>query len=116
MSEQKTVFNKLFKADLASQKVDLSIIDDFEKLSDSYFIQGGKFEDEVQKIEAAIKSMQTEFVNLQKVASEIDSQYQKAKKVSSDLGVPLPTEVENNYKKVLAVLKNDLATFKKYNK
>lgn len=34
MSEQKTVFNKLFKADLASQKVDLAAIDDINKLLD----------------------------------------------------------------------------------
>ena len=31
MSEQKTVFNKLFKADLASQKVELATIDDLKK-------------------------------------------------------------------------------------
>lgn len=31
MSESKTVFNKLFKADLASQKVELATIDDLKK-------------------------------------------------------------------------------------
>lgn len=31
MSEQKTVFNKLFKADLASQKVELATIDNLKK-------------------------------------------------------------------------------------
>lgn len=31
MSEQKTVFNKLFKADLASQKVELALLDDIKK-------------------------------------------------------------------------------------
>jgi hypothetical protein len=33
-----------------------------------------------------------------------------------DLGVDIPKEVDNNYKTMLALLKNDLETFKKYNK
>jgi hypothetical protein len=115
MSELKTVYSKLFKTELASHKVDLSVIDDFNKLGDSYFIQSGKFEDAVQKIEIAIKSMQTEFIALEKTASAINNEYGKAKKLSLDLGVELPKEIENEYKRVLAILKNDLATFKKYN-
>jgi hypothetical protein len=110
MSELKTVLNNLYNTELASQKVELSVIDDFNKLGDSYFMQSGKFEDAVQKIEIAIKSMQTEFIAL-----EINNQYNKAKKLSLDLGVELPKEIENEHKRVLAILKNDLATFKKYN-
>lgn len=116
MSTLKNVGNKIFKTELESHKVELGLIDNFNKLTDSYFVQSGKMEDEVQKIESAIKSMQTEFISLQKKASEIDSEYQKARKMSSELGIDLPTEVDNDYKRVLSVLKNDLATFKKYNK
>jgi hypothetical protein len=115
--QEKKVFGKLFtKTELGTHKVDLSIIDDFNKLGNSYFIQSGKFETQVQKIESAIKSMQTEFISLEKLVSEITTEYNKAKRLSIDLGVDLPTQIENEYKKVLAVLKNDLATFKTYNK
>lgn len=34
MSELKTVYNKLFKTELASQKIELAAIDDIEKILD----------------------------------------------------------------------------------
>lgn len=118
MNTRKTVYNKLFKEEtkLATHEVELGMLQDFEKLTNSYFTQSGKFEQSVQKIETAIETLRTEFINNQKVASSIDSEYQKFRKSALDLGVQIPVEVENNYKRVLALLKNDLETFKKYNK
>jgi hypothetical protein len=60
--------------------------------------------------------MQKQFIELQKISSSIDNDYQKVRKASLELGVSIPTKIENNYKKTLAILKNDFATFKKYNK
>lgn len=115
MNELKNVTNKLFKTELASEKIELSMIDDFNKLSSTLFIQSNKFEQEVTKIQLAIKSMQTEFIALEKLLSQINNDYGKAKKTAQDLGLNLPAEVENEYKKVLEVVRNDLANFKKYN-
>ena len=116
MSEQKTVFNKLFKEDLASNKIQLGLLQDFKKLSGSYSAQSDKFNYEVDKIKNTIKSMQTEFIALQKKVSEVDNEYQKAIRLSIDLGVDLPTEIETEYKKVLSILKTDSSLFKEYNK
>ena len=115
MNTLKNVGNKLFKTELESHKVELSMIDDFNKLSSTLFTQSNKFEQEVNKIQSAIKSMQTEFIALEKLLSQITTDYGKAKKTAMDLGLNLPAEVENEYKKVLEVVKNDLANFKKYN-
>jgi transcriptional regulator NrdR family protein len=104
------------KVDLDSQKVELGLVQDFESSVNSYIVASGNVEKQVQNIEAAIKNMQSEFVSAQKIASKIDSDYQKLRKQAMDLGVDIPKEVDNNYKTMLALLKNDLETFKKYNK
>jgi hypothetical protein len=111
--ELKKIGNKLF---LGTQKVELGLLQDFKKLSDSYFAQSSKFNLEVDKIKNGIKSMQTEFIALQKKVSELDSEYQKAKRLSLDLGVEVPAELDNEYKKALSLLKNDSSIFKEYNK
>ena len=97
-------------------RFELALVDDFEKLANNYFVTSGSFEQKVQKVDLAIKEMQKSFIEVQKSASTIDSEYQKVRKSALDLGVPVPTSVENDYKKTLALLKNDLATFKNYNK
>lgn len=115
MNELKNVTNKLFKTELAAEKLELSMIDDFNKLSSTLFTQSNKFEQEVNKIQLAIKSMQNEFITLEKLLSQINNDYGRAKKTAIELGLNLPAEVENEYKKVLEVVRNDLANFKKYN-
>ena len=104
------------KVDLALYEIELGLVQDFENSINSYIVASGKVEQQVQNIETAIKNMQTEFILAQKIASKIDSDYQKLRKQTIDLGVDMPKEVENNYKRMLALLKNDLETFKKYNK
>ena len=118
MNTRKTVYNKLFieKTELAKHEVELSLVDDFNKLTTLFFNQSGKFETAVQKIETAISEMQKQFIETQKVSSSIDSDYQKVKKSAQELGVNIPAEIENNYKRVLSILKNDFSTFNKYNK
>jgi len=115
--QEKNVFGKLFtKTELGKHEIDLGLLQDLKKLSDSYSVQSNKFNSEVDKIKNGIKSMQTEFISLQKKVSEVDNEYQKARRLSIDLGVDLPTEVETEYKKVLALLKTDSTLFKEYNK
>ena len=101
---------------LESQLVELGLAQEFQSLLNSYIVASGKIEQQVQNIEIAIKKMQTEFMSAQKIASKIDSDYQKLKKQSMDLGIEIPKEIDNSYKKMLSILKNDFETFKKYNK
>jgi uncharacterized phage infection (PIP) family protein YhgE len=120
----KTILNKINKADeiqakkveLGKHEIELGLVQDFESSLNSYLTASGKVEQQVQNIENAIKNMQTEFISAQKIASKIDSDYQKLRKQSMDLGIEIPKEVDNSYKKMLALLKNDLETFRKYNK
>jgi chromosome segregation ATPase len=116
MSTLKNVANKLFKVELESHKVDLGLLQDLKKLSDAYSSQSNKFNSEVDKIKNAIKSMQTEFISLTEKVSEVDNEYQKARRLALDLGIDLPTEVVAEYKKVLSLLKTDSTLFKEYNK
>jgi hypothetical protein len=118
MNTLKTVFGKLFKEEtqLASHEVELGLVQDFESSLNSYISASGKLEQQFKNIDNAIKNMQTEFISVSKIASKIDSDYQKLRRQSMDLGVEIPKEVENSYKKMLALLKNDSENFKKFNK
>lgn len=119
MDTTKSVYNKLFsedKVELGKHEVELSLISDFQKLTDSFFASGQKFEDSVQKVESAISDMQKKFIEHSNMVSKIDSDYTKLRKSALEFGIPIPSEIESIYKKVLAVMKNDLATFNKYNK
>lgn len=120
MNTLKTTMSKIAqieqpeRTDLAKHIVELGLVQDFEKLTNSFFVSGGKFETTVQKVEASIKEMNNQYVEHIKVLSTIDSEYQKLRRSAIDLGINVPVEIENNYKKVLAVAKNDTDTKKKY--
>lgn len=117
----KNILDKINRADeiqskieLGTHEVELGTIQDFEKLTNSFFVSSGKFEATVQKVEASIKEMNNKYVEHVKVLSTIDSEYQKLRRAALDLGVNIPAEIENNFKKVLAVAKNESDTKKKY--
>ena len=110
---------KLFKQEEKvelSEVVELGLVQDVEKLSEAYFRQSGKMESVVQKIEKAQDDLASEFVQLEKSFSELDSTYQQLRRNAKVLGLEVPTEAVNAYKSAIAVLKNDNATYKKYRK
>ena len=80
MSEQKTVFNKLFKADLASQKVDLAAIDDIEKILDGALAKQRSLIAQGLKISEGLLSLTSDY---QKALSMSIDSANKAK----DLGI-----------------------------
>jgi len=102
--------------ELESQEINLGLVQDFENETNSIFIQSGKFEKQTQAIENAIKNMQIEFIKTSDLFSKLDSNYQKIRKQSMDLGIDIPSEIDNDYKRIVALLKNDSDTFKKYNR
>lgn len=80
MSEQKTVFNKLFKADLASQKVEMAAIDDIEKILDGALAKQRSLIAQGLKISEGLLSLTTDY---QKALSMSIDSANKAK----DLGI-----------------------------
>ena len=88
MSEQKTVFNKLFKADLASQKVELASIDDIEKILDSALAKQRSLIAQGLKISEGLLSLTADY---QKALSMSIDSANKAK----DLGI---TEAEKMFR------------------
>ena len=117
MNTRKTVYNKLFteKTELSTHEIKLGLVDDFNKLTNSFFTSSQKFETSIQKIETSIKEMQAQYVEHVKTLSALDNEYQKIRKSALDLGVEVPTDIVNNYKKVLAISKNELDTKKRFN-
>lgn len=80
MSEQKTVFNKLFKADLSSQKVELAAIDDIEKILDGALAKQRSLIAQGLKISEGLLSLTADY---QKALSMSIDSANKAK----DLGI-----------------------------
>jgi hypothetical protein len=99
MSEQKVVFNKLFKKEeLASHKVELGLIDDIEKLQ----IEANNSEDsavaEVSKSLATLKNAVKLFDKAILSSKNVTQQIDKAKILAKDLGVDLPQNIDSKYK------------------
>lgn len=80
MSEQKTVFNKLFKTDLASQKVEMAAIDDIEKILDGALAKQRSLIAQGLKISEGLLSLTADY---QKALSMSIDSANKAK----DLGI-----------------------------
>jgi len=106
--EVKTALKEL----LSVQKVELGLIDDFEKKTDKALVQSGKMESIFQKIEGEQKKLKSEFIKYEKLVSIADKEYTTILRAAKDLGVDAPKEVANLYKIMIAELKN---TYKTYN-
>lgn len=111
MSEQKTVFNKLFKADLASQKVDLASIDKY--LSEYNKIQSSNTTIYLDRISQIRK-------DVQKGIEQVGDYQDKIKKIVSglkDLGLndeigpfqSLKNDIDNDFKELVFI--NDKLKF-----
>ena len=96
------------------EKVDLSLVSDFEKKTDSALTQSGKMEGIVQKIEGEQAKLKAEFVKYEKLVSAADNEYTSILRAAKDLGVDAPKEVTNLYKIMIAELKNAYKTYNEY--
>ena len=106
MNSQKKVNEKLFsktnKTELAAQKIELALVDDFEKkfkslIDDSTSI-GSQLIDALSKAENKYKVVKSDAMALVKVGQDLE---QKAK----DLGIDLPATVKNKFKSVEVEIK-----------
>lgn len=112
--ELKKIGNKLF---LGTQKVELGLIDDINKIK----IEANKAEDsavsEISKalgyLDSSIKLLDKAILNSKEVLAQID----KAKVMAKDLGIELPNNIEAPYKyyqdsiKSYDVMKNTISGF-----
>lgn len=112
--ELKKIGNKLF---LGTQKVELGLIDDINKIK----IEANKAEDsavsEISKalgyLDSSVKLLDKAILNSKEVLAQID----KAKVMAKDLGIELPNNIEAPYKyyqdsiKSYDVMKNTISGF-----
>ena len=117
MSNLKSIGNKLFKTELATQKIELGLVDDINKIK----IEANKSEDSaVSEISKALgfldngnKLLDKAILNSKEVLTQID----KAKVMAKDLGVELPSNIDASYKyyqesiKSYDVMKNTISGF-----
>jgi hypothetical protein len=112
--ELKKISNKLF---LGTQKVELALIDDINKIK----IEANKSEDSaISEISKALGSLDNGIKLLDKAilnSKEVLSQIDKAKVMAKDLGVELPNNIDASYKyyqesiKSYDVMKNTISGF-----
>ena len=96
MNTQKQVFKKLFKEDLenhkielASQKVELSLLSDFEKNFNSVLDDLNKTEPEYNKIKQSAKVLYSDLEKVNTKTEDVISEFNKLEKISNDLGLKL---------------------------
>jgi hypothetical protein len=117
MSELKTVYSKLFKTELASQKVELGLVDDINKSRLENDNVENSLIDEVTKginaLDNSVKVIDKAILSSKNVMEQID----KAKIIAKDLGVDLPSNIDNTYKyyqesiKKYTLMKNTISSF-----
>ena len=109
MNTQKNVNQRLAKLytqdtkqELSSEKIELALVDDFEKkfdrLMDDSASIGGQLIDALSKAENKYKQVKSEASALVKIGDDLEA---KAK----DLGIDLPNTVKNKFQSVKAEIK-----------
>ena len=109
MSEQKVVFNKLFKKEeLASQKVELALVDDIKKNIDNTFKFGSELEVlynvELKNIKEKILK---EYNSLLAEVPKVDKDYQDLRRKSLELGLEVPSNLVQLYTEMLKMTKEE---------
>jgi hypothetical protein len=102
MSEQKVVFNKLFKKEeLASHKVELALIDDLRKLANTSSKLNAENINLIDKVRANFKESLS-------ILSKVEAEATKGLKMALDLGIG-----GDLYKEFLDNVKSDISVNKK---
>lgn len=101
MRTQRRVFEKLSestKVELASEKIELSVVSDF----DSAFAAGFKF---MQQAEKELKEVKKTYLAAQGEFKNVIDAYNKYEKIAKELGVSIPNEYISKNKDVISYLK-----------
>ena len=104
MSEQKTVFNKLFKADLASQKVELATIDDLKKgIEEGKKQEANLYSDFKGALNGIISKAREIEIKYNVLLSNINEPLFQSEKQAKELGLDFKST--DYYKQAQAVIK-----------
>lgn len=82
MSEQKVVFNKLFKTELASQKVELALLDNISNFLKNYSVIS-----DVAIVRQAAEKAEKQLNDKKQKLEQIIEQISKGQKISKELGI-----------------------------
>jgi hypothetical protein len=96
MSTLKSVGNKLFKTDLATQKVNLSLVDDAKKLSDEYYTKTDTLNSNIKGLSAEAKAIFDKIEYIENVASKMPKVADGINKMAKDLGIGIENVPEYN--------------------
>ena len=114
MSEQKTVFNRLFqKEELASQKVELALNDDIAKAYKQAIDARKKSADVYFNAKKAIESAVSEIKNLRAVNQSALDTFGKFDALVKELGIPYPQEQASQKQNIQDGLKGTFASYVK---
>ena len=104
---KKEIAEKLFKAELKQEKVELALVDDFtnqfEQLLDAQEKAGLDLIDAARKAEVRFKKAEADASNALKTVAKLESAYK-------DLGVDIPSIVQNKINSVKSIQK-ELASY-----
>jgi len=117
MGTLKSIGNKLFKTELATQKVELGLVDDINKARLENDNVENSLIDEITKgvnvLENGTKIIDKAILSSKNVIEQID----KARVMAKDLGIDLPTNLDSSYKyyqesiKKYTLMKNTISAF-----
>lgn len=93
MSTLKSVGNKLFKTELESHKIELGLIQDFDKLFETSLSTVQKTEPDYKLIVDNSRKLNSEILKAEDLINEAISIFNKLEKNSKDLGIEIPSEV-----------------------
>ncbi len=114
MSEQKTVFNKLFKKEeLASQKVELALNDDVAKAYKQAIAARKASNDIYFNAKKAVESAVAEIKNLRAINQSALDTFGKFDALVKELGIPYPKEQANQKQNIQDGLKGTFASYVK---
>jgi hypothetical protein len=96
--EVKKIGNKLFKTELANQKVELSVIDDYYSSVQKAIATYVSADNKLKELKSYAKTIQDLFDNSGEQILLANKIFDNVKKQAADLGIDLPNELKNNNK------------------
>ncbi len=111
-NELNNVTSKLFKADLATQKVDLSVINEFTKAYESALDLQAKAEVNIVNYNELAASIQTVLNQAGTQFLRANGIYSELEQMSKDLGVEIPNNVKTK-KDIISKAIKEIDTYNK---
>lgn len=108
MSTLKSVGEKLFKTELATQKIELALIDDVRNQIDSTFKFGTELETLYNvELDNVKKKILKQYNSLLNEIPKADKAYQDLKRKSLELGLEFPKNLESLYMEMIKMAKEE---------